>query len=219
MSTGFSRHSRSLTRRKHSVGRIGLSIADVSGKGVAAAFFMAVTRTMMRGEALAGLRPTECLRRVNERLCRENPVDMFVTALYAEFDPETGQLIVVNAGHCEPVVAGRDGKTRMLERAGNPPLGVIPNKQFAEKSFTLGEGEILVLYTDGVTEAYNRNGDLFKLQRLLDIAQQQCDRPPQEFMLAVIGGVDAFAAGAVQNDDITCLVIRRNASGAKLGAA
>jgi sigma-B regulation protein RsbU (phosphoserine phosphatase) len=96
---------------------------------------------------------------------------------------------------------------------------VIPNKQFAEKSFTLAEGEILILYTDGVTEAFNRNGDLFQLQRLLDIAQQQCDRPPQEFMLAVIGGVDAFAAGAVQNDDITCLVIRRKASGAKLGAA
>ena len=189
------------------------SIADVSGKGVAAAFFMdAVTRTMMRGEALAGLRPTECLRRVNERLCRENPIDMFVTALYAEFDPATGRMIVVNAGHCEPVVAGIDGKTRLLERAGNPPLGVIPNKQFVEKSFTLAEGEILVLYTDGVTEAFNRNGDLFQLQRLLDIAQQSSGQSPQEFMMAIIGGVDGFAAGAVQNDDITCLVIRRNAS-------
>jgi phosphoserine phosphatase RsbU/P len=120
-------------------GRLGLVVADVSGKGVAAAFFMAVTQTMLKGVAESGARPAECLARVNAALCRENPIDMFVTVLYAELDEATGG---VNAGHCEPIVT-TGGKTELLRRSGNPPLGVTPNRTFAEGRFTLAPDEML----------------------------------------------------------------------------
>jgi len=192
-------------------GRLGLVVADVSGKGVAAAFFMAVTRTMLKSVAVGGARPADCLARVNEALCRENPIDMFVTVLYAELDEATGAVSFVNAGHCEPIVMA-NGKTELLRRSGNPPLGVMPDRTFAEGSFTLGPNEMLFLYTDGVTEAFNRDGEPFGVQRLLDIAKRFAGRSPQELMLAVTGDVESFSAGTVQADDITCLVIRRNKS-------
>jgi serine phosphatase RsbU (regulator of sigma subunit) len=191
-------------------GRLGLVVADVSGKGVAAAFFMGVTRTMLRGIALSGSKPSDCLDRVNEALCRENPIDMFVTVFYAELDERSGLVSFVNAGHCEPIVIGVDGKAQLLRRTGNPPLGVLPGRKFAERDFTLAPGEMLFLYTDGVTEAFNQAGDLFRVQRLLELARQCAGRSPQELLLAVIGGVESFSAGTMQADDITCLVIRRN---------
>jgi sigma-B regulation protein RsbU (phosphoserine phosphatase) len=194
-------------------GRLGLVVA-----GVAAAFFMAVTRTMLRSTALRGTPPADCMAHVNEMLCRENPIDMFVTAFYAEFDQATGVVRFVNAGHCEPIVNSADGDARLLARIGNLPLGVMPQEAFAEKSFTLAAGEMLFLYTDGVTEASDRLGDMFRVQRLLDIARQSAGRSPDELMLAVIDGVESFCAGAVQADDITCLAIRRKALSRKYDA-
>jgi len=191
-------------------GRLGLVVADVSGKGVAAAFFMAVTRTLLRGVAAECGSPAACLARVNETLCRENPIDMFVTALYAELDEATGVVEMVNAGHCEPVVIRAGGGAETVRRAGNPPLGVMAGRTFAERSVTLGPGDMLFLYTDGVTEAVNREGEQFRMSRLVEIAQASAGRSPQELMLAVIGRVEKFSAGTLQADDITCLVVRRN---------
>jgi serine phosphatase RsbU (regulator of sigma subunit) len=191
-------------------GRLGLVIADVSGKGVAAAFFMAVTRTMLRSEALTGRAPADCVAHVNQTLCCENPVDMFVTALYAELDARSGAVKFVNAGHCEPIVMDADGNARLIKRTGNPPLGVMPKKEFAERDFVLAPGEMLFLYTDGVTEATNRAGELFKTERLLDITRQFGRHSPQELMLSVIDNVERFSAGTVQADDITCLIVRRD---------
>jgi sigma-B regulation protein RsbU (phosphoserine phosphatase) len=128
---------------------------------------------------------------------------MFVTAFSAELDQVTGVVSFVNAGHCEPIVTGADGGAQLLERTGNLPLGVMPQGTFAEKSFTLAAGEMLLLYTDGVTEAADRSGDMFRVQRLLDIARQSAGRSPDELMLAVIGGLESFCAGTVQADDIS----------------
>src|SRR5262249_21362000 len=157
--------------------------------GVAAAFFMAVTRTMLRSMALDGSRPADCIAQVNEALCRENPINMFVTALYAELDEVSGQVVLVNSGHCEPIVTSAEGKPRLLRRAGNPPLGVLPGQTFAESSCALAPGEMLFLYTDGLTEAFSREGDLFRVRRLMEIAELASAQSPQELMLAVIGGV------------------------------
>ena len=192
-------------------GRLGLVVADVSGKGVASAFFMAVTRTMLRNAALGGGAPAECITRVNEALCRENPVDMFVTAFYGELDEASGIVQFVNAGHCEPIVVRAGGTVELLKRAGNPPLGVLAGRTFAESGVTLGPGDMLFLYTDGVTEAANREGDMFRVPRLLETVQGLAGRSPQELMLSVIEGVESFSAGALQADDITCLAVRRNA--------
>jgi serine phosphatase RsbU (regulator of sigma subunit) len=192
-------------------GRLGLVVADVSGKGVAAAFFMAVTRTMLRGVAMTGLSPSDCIGHVNDSLYRENPIDMFVTAIYAELHEASGRVTLVNAGHCEPIITRADGSAELLRRSGNPPLGVMEHRAFTELNFTLAQGEMLFLYTDGITEAFDRNGDLFRVQRLMDITRNSSARSPNELMLAVIGGVESFSAGTLQSDDITCLVIRRNA--------
>jgi serine phosphatase RsbU (regulator of sigma subunit) len=195
-------------------GRLGLVVADVSGKGVAAAFFMAVTRTMLRGVALTSLKPSECMEHVNDSLCRENPMEMFVTAIYAELHETSGLVTLVNAGHCEPIITRADGSVELLKRSGNPPLGIMARRSFAERSFTLGEGEMLFLYTDGITEAFDNKGNMFRVQRLLEMTQNSKARSPNELMLAVIGGVETFSAGTLQYDDITCLVIRRNAGAA-----
>ena len=145
-------------------------------------------------------------------LFRSNPIDMFVTALYAELDERSGAVNFVNAGHCEPIVMDSAGNARLIKRSGNPPLGVMPKKAFIEHSFVLAPGEMLFLYTDGVTEASNCAGDLFQTRRLLEITRQFGGRSPQELMLSVIDNVERFSAGTVQADDITCLVIRRNLS-------
>jgi serine phosphatase RsbU (regulator of sigma subunit) len=191
-------------------GRLGLVIADVSGKGVAAAFYMAVTRTMLRSVALDSAAPADCVNRVNAALCRENPLDMFVTVLYAELDEASGAVRFVNAGHCEPVLVDADGKAQLLRRSGNPPLGVMPDRTFVEKSFTLAPGEMLFLYTDGITEAFNPDGQMFRVQRLLEVAHECAAGSPRDLMLKVIGSVESFSAGALQADDITCLVIHRS---------
>jgi phosphoserine phosphatase RsbU/P len=132
-----------------------------------------------------------------------------VTALYAEPDEASGVVTFVNAGQCEPLHMGA-GDPQLLRRSGNLPRGVMTDKTFVERSFTLAPGEMLFLYTDGVTEASNRDGDEFLVRRLMEIVRQFASRLPRELMLAVIGGVESFSAGTVQADDITCLVIRRN---------
>jgi sigma-B regulation protein RsbU (phosphoserine phosphatase) len=191
-------------------GRLGLVVADVSGKGVASAFFMAVTRTMLRNAAQGGLAPAECIARVNEALCRENPVEMFVTALYAELEQATGVMRLVNAGHCEPIAVRAGGAAELVRRAGNPPLGVMDGRKFAESTVTLGAGDTLFLYTDGVTEAADRGGEMFHVARLIEAVRPLAGRPAKELMLSVIAGVESFSAGALQADDITCLAVRRN---------
>jgi serine phosphatase RsbU (regulator of sigma subunit) len=189
--------------------RLGLVVADVSGKGVAAAFFMAVARTMLRDIAKSGVPPADCIARVNETLCTENPIDMFVTLFYAELDEPTSEIVYVNAGHCEPVIASAAAGARLLTRTGNPALGIFPGRRFDARRFTLAPGETFFLYTDGVTEAFSPAGDLFEVDRLLTVAQAEAGNAPRELMLAVIRSVDAFANGAVQSDDITCLAVRR----------
>ena len=143
-------------------------------------------------------------------------MDMFVTVLYAELEEASGTVRFVNAGHCEPIVTDAGGQVRLLKRSGNPPLGVMPDRAFAECNLTLAPGEMLFLYTDGVTEAVNRDGDQFRAQRLLDTAQRFAGRSPQELMLAVVGDVESFSAGTVQADDITCLVVRYLGDGFEL---
>ena len=185
------------------VGRLGLVVADVSGKGVATPFFMAVMRTLLRGVAGECESPAGCMVRVYDTLCRENPIDMFVTALYAKLDEATGAVRLVNAGHCEPILVRVNGTAVTVKRAGNPPLGVTSWRALAERSLTLGLGEMPFLYTDV-------KGEQFRMIRLVEIAQASAGRSPQELMLAVIGRVEKFSAGTLQADDITCLVVRRN---------
>jgi sigma-B regulation protein RsbU (phosphoserine phosphatase) len=107
-------------------------------------------------------------------------------------------------------VTDRLGNARLIKHVRNPPLGVMEEKTFAEHTLTLAPGETLFLYTDGITEAANRSGEQFRVQRLMDVAQRYTGQSAQELMLAVIDSVERFSVGTVQADDITCLVVHRN---------
>jgi sigma-B regulation protein RsbU (phosphoserine phosphatase) len=147
-------------------GRIGLVMADVSGKGVPAAFFMAVSRTNLRELASHHTEPGACLTHTNDLLCTQNPMDLFVTVFYCIFDAATGRLEYANAGHHPPIVRRGDGTIETLKGAGGIMLGVREGATFANHRAELKHGDRLVLYTDGVTEAFNPSNEAYGEQRL-----------------------------------------------------
>jgi hypothetical protein len=136
-------------------GRIGLVMADVSGHGVPAAFFMAVARTNLRDLAALYTDPGACLAHTNQTLCAQNPMDLFVTVFYCVFDPTTGVLRYANGGHNPPYLRRADGSVEALGGAGGLVLGAMPDVEFPDHTVALRSGDRLVLYTDGVTEACN----------------------------------------------------------------
>lgn len=194
-------------------GRLGLVIADVSGKGVAAAFFMAITRTVMRTAAQEIEDAGACMRMVNDRISSENPHDLFVTLFYGILDPGTGRLTYANAGHNAPYLIRKDGAIEALPLTGGVAVGVLPELQYDENGLTLDIGDTLFLYTDGISEAMNMRGETFDESRI-ENALSTGSRAPVE---AVIGNVTLavgeFVGEAEQSDDITCLVLRYNGQG------
>ncbi len=189
--------------------RLGLVIADVSGKGVPAAFFMAISRTVLQSSALDGGTTGDCLARANEALCARNPMEMFVTAFYAVLDIETGDLAYSNGGHNPPLMVRRaDGTVAELPRTGGMALGVMPDLAYDEKFARLDPGDTLFLYTDGITEAMDRDGHEFTEARLERSLEATVLQPVEVVLSEVTRAVNAFVAGAPQSDDITCLVVR-----------
>ncbi len=190
-------------------GRIGLAIADVSDKGVPAALFMMSTRTLLKGTAIGGSEPGEVLQEVNGQLCEENDAEMFVTVLYAVYDPQTRQLTYSNGGHDSPLIIHADGSSTLLPLTRGIALGVMPGLTYNQQTVTLKPGDTVILYTDGVTEAMNAEGEQYGLDDLRDMFS---DAPPgssEDANKAVFDAVHRFAQDTPQSDDITCLVMRR----------
>lgn len=189
-------------------GRLCLAIGDVSDKGVPAALFMAVTRTLIRATAEDETDPALMLFRINNRLAENNPKMMFVTLLLGVLDLDSGELSWASAGHLPPVVVGVDGTVRLLEGRSGPACGVQEDMPYRPLTAHLARGEILLGYTDGVTEAVNNQGAQYGDPRMLSMLVQ----PPATsagLALRLLDDVQAFAAGAEQSDDITMIVIRR----------
>jgi hypothetical protein len=187
-------------------GRIGLVMADVSGKGVPAAFFMAVARTNLRNLAADSTGPADCLRRTNDVLCTQNPLELFVTVFYAVFDPATGEFTYANGGHNPPLVRRADGRIESLSAVCNLVLGGMP-AEYEESSGRLDPGDCLVLYTDGVTEAFNAEGQMFGDERLHELVRQHDDGKAQTLVTQIFDSVIEFAGSAPQSDDITLAVM------------
>ncbi len=182
-------------------------IADVSGKGIPAAFFMAISRTLLRSHALFLREPALVATRLNEQLCAENEQLMFVTAFFAVLDLRCGLLDFVNAGHNPPVLRDKRGGVRLLPRGQNPALAVVRERRYEQGRIRLRPGDTLLLYTDGMTEANDPAGALFGEQRLLDavaLHDPACEDLPQ----ALLRRIRAFEAGGAQADDITCVALR-----------
>lgn len=191
---------------------LGVVIGDVSGKGVPAALFMAVTRTLLRSTALAGTPPGECLRRVNALLIPENTAEMFVTVFYAILNLRTGTLEYSNGGHNPPYLLRVDGTVEALQRTGGTVLGVLDDVRFTAKTATLRPGDGIFLYTDGVTEAMDAAGNLFTDRRLQATLAQVKGSTPEEVIHCVVEAVKRYCDNAAQSDDLTALAVRVGAT-------
>jgi sigma-B regulation protein RsbU (phosphoserine phosphatase) len=190
-------------------GRLGLVIADVADKGMPAALFMALTRTLMRAAALEEASPAAAVGRVNDLLVPDAQSGMFVTALYAVVSLETGELTYANAGHNLPLLwRSRTGELEQLEKGGIA-LGVVDGARVDEHVVSLEPGDSLVFYTDGITEAFSAQDEIYGEERLRAIIQAVRDGSAQEIMDAIDGSVEDFVAGAAPSDDRTIMVLRR----------
>ena len=189
-------------------GRLGIVIADVSGKGIPAALFMMVCRTLLKGIAIGMGSPAEALTEANSLLHAENQASMFVTVFYGVFDPRTGALTYANAGHEPPVLRRTDGSTEALPFTGGVPLGIVDDMVFEERTSTLSPGDFAFLYTDGVTEALNEVEEEFGNARVHDAIAAVNPGPPREAVEALVQTVVRFSGEAEQFDDLTCLVLK-----------
>ena len=190
--------------------RVGLAIADVSDKGVPAALFMMSSRTWMKGAAISSPEPGTVLGEVNALLHEDNDTQMFVTVLYAVYDPETGEVTYASGGHDAPLLVHSDGSSELLPLTGGIALGIVPDLAYGQNSVVLDHGETLVLYTDGVTEAMNGEGEQFGIERLRKVFTGRAPKDANEAAHKVFEAVNTFADGAAQSDDITCLTLRRS---------
>lgn len=190
--------------------RIGLVIADVSGKGVPASLFMAVSRTLLRATALRGVSSAECLTYANKLLCKESLDSMFVTVFYGIYHYKTGMMDYTNAGHNPPYLL-RGGRTvECLPVASNFVVGVFDDIEFESNTLTFGIGDTLLLYTDGVTEAFNDKQEQFSESNLQDIlASMHESSSAKEVVTSVLQSVKTFSGDYPQSDDITLLSLQR----------
>ena len=194
--------------------KVGLAIADVSDKGVPAALFMMSSRTLLKGAAIGLADPGEALREVNELLYEENETMMFVTVLYSIYDPGSGTLTYSNGGHDAPVLVRADGGAELLSLTGGVALGVAPDIKFPSRTVKLEPGDTIVLYTDGVTEAMNGDGEQFGVDRIQEVFVANPPTDSEQATYALFEAVREFVGDTPQSDDITCLVLRRPADGA-----
>lgn len=191
-------------------GRFGVLVADVSGKGVGAAFFMAVSRTVLLDSALSVRTPSQVLAMANDLLCARNPMDLFVTACYGLFNPQDGTLVYASAGHHAPMLRRTDGKVEILSTTNDMALGVFGDMRYSEHHTQLALGESLMMYTDGVTEAFSRDDEAYGEHRLSQWFSSTAEQEnAAQLVDALVSDVAQFVDGAEASDDLTCLILCR----------
>lgn len=188
--------------------RLGIAIGDVSGKGIPAALFMSITKTLLRVSAGKRYDPAAVLAELNKELCRDNDAGMFVTLFYGVVHLRTGALEYSSGGHNPPYLLSQNGAVTALQQTKGMALGVAEAVLYEAKRIALPAGDGLFLYTDGVTEAMDSAGNLFSEYRLEEVLRRTADRTPRELIQGVMSEVQRFTAGAEQSDDITALAIQ-----------
>ena len=186
-----------------------VAVADVSGKGVPAALFMAVTRSFLRAEFKADSDPGRVLCRVNEALLESNPSLMFVTLFCGVLDLSDGRFDYANAGHNPPLVKRADGRLESIATRSGPAVGPLRGATYATHQLTLEVGDGLLLYTDGVTEAMDGASQLYGDQRLTTYYGGQAQPDCRSTLTGLLSDIRQYVAGAEQSDDITLLMVRR----------
>jgi serine phosphatase RsbU (regulator of sigma subunit) len=199
-------------------GRLGILVADVADKGMGAALFMVLSRTLIRTYAVQHhTQPELVLGATNQRILMDVDTGQFVTVFYGILDPTAGTFTYANAGHNPPYVLRRDKSSGVqdgdavqeLRRTGIP-VGISQDADWEQKTAQLAPGDVLILYTDGITEAQNPQGEFFGEARLLQAAQANLELPAQDIQSALMAQVHEFTVDAHQSDDITLAVLVRN---------
>lgn len=190
--------------------RWGIVIADVADKGVPAALFMALSRTLMRAVAFSGRAPGEALARANELIQADSASDLFVTMIYAVWDPRAGSMVMANAGHNPPLLCRADGEVSVLRSRGIA-LGVVDRLMTEPIFLELQAGDVLLLYTDGMTDAINESGEEFGMTRLQVALAQSRHLDAEGIADALLQIVDAFIGSEASFDDQTLVVLKREA--------
>lgn len=188
--------------------RLCFVIGDVSGKGVPAALFMAVTKTLIKANAKETTNPDEILRRVNVEIFKDNESCMFVTVLCGVWDVTANEIWYANAGHNPPLLVRKGQRAEFLTGEHGPALGALQNGSYIKQSLLLDEGDVLCLYTDGITEACNENEELFSEERLQKLLSNDSDMPLKELVENTLRKIHAFEGARPQSDDITLLMLR-----------
>lgn len=188
--------------------RLGFLIGDVSGKGIPAAIFMAVSRTLIRATGLNGMAPNKCLQYVNDLLCYESVSCMFVTVFYGIMNMKTGDLEYANAGHNPPYILRNDNTIHKLGISEDIILGCFENHDFTSRNIHLNPNDGILLFTDGVTEAFNQDENIYGTERLEQLLLNPDRINANSIVNAVINDVNNFAQGVPQSDDITLLSLK-----------
>lgn len=194
-------------------GRLFFMVGDVSGKGVPAALFMAVSKTLVKGIAEHEHDPARLLEKVNAELCQDNEALLFVTMFCGILDLKTGEVVYSNGGHNPPLVVPSEGSPYWLPMPSGLVLGVVEEMVYETWRMTLAPGDKIVAYTDGVTEAMNLRDELYSDGRLLQEAGRLRSLAPEAFDAELMRSVHAFAGEAEQTDDITILVLEYRGQG------
>ena len=183
-------------------------IGDVSGKGVPASLFMAVTKTLIQAKSGVGISSAEILFHTNNELCRGNDETMFVTLFCGILDIRTGEVEFSNAGHNRPYLYRADKRVEALDPKKGIALGIMDDFSFINENIILTPGDAIIIYTDGVTEAMDKNDHMFSEERLENHIGTLGDASVKEITNSIVHEVKEFANGAPQSDDITILVLR-----------
>ncbi len=187
---------------------IGLVMADVSGKGVPAALFMVIAKTLIKNHAMQGLTPMEILRRTNEQLCEGNKSELFVTVWIAIINIKSGEGVASNAGHEHPALMRAGSDFELVKYKHSVAVAIMDGVMFREHEFHMNPGDMVFVYTDGVTEATDASNELFGDERLVASLNAHRDLAPRELLDAVRADIDAFVGDAPQFDDLTMMAFR-----------
>ena len=191
-------------------GSWGIVVADVADKGIPAALFMALCRTILRAVAISRVDPAEALMRANEIIDQDTQSDLFVTVFYAIWDPESGKICYANAGHNPPLLLRHDGSSTLLTQHGMA-LGILPDIEMHSHTIHFSPGDTLLLYTDGVTEAINADMDEFGLDRLRHAVNHTRYTDADHITKSITRAIQSHAGDTPQFDDITLVVVKREA--------
>jgi serine phosphatase RsbU (regulator of sigma subunit) len=190
-------------------GKLGIVVADVADKGVPAAIFMALSRTVIRTTAVNTPEPSQAMEKANNLITSDNRTEMFLTAFYGVLDSQTGELRFANGGHNRPMWLRNTANELSTLTARGTILGAFSDLTFEEGRIQIEPGDVVVFYTDGVTEAMNPQGDIFTEERLCEVLTQYRYHSAAEIEIGIIQAVRDFVQDAPQSDDYTMVVLKR----------